>query len=362
MRFIDLDTPYQRYGDEIELRMRKVLSHGQFILGPEVEDLEAKLAAFVGVAHAVGVSSGTHAIELALRALGIGPGDEVITVAFTFVGSAEPILTVGATPVFVDIEPRSFTLDVEQLEAAITARTRAILAVSLFGQMPDYATINAIAERHALAVIEDAAQSFGATQHGRRSGGVTLLGCSSFFPSKPLGCFGDGGVVFTSDDELERRLRALRRHGSYQAHEYALLGTNARLDTLQAAVLLGKLPHFRAELAERARIGARYSSALRGHVGVPEVLDFDTHVYAQYTIRVAERDRLAARLKARGIPSAVYYPRCLHQQAVFSGRARFGPLPASERAAAEVLSLPMHPYLSAADQDVIVDAILSSLD
>ena len=281
---------------------------------------------------------------------------------FMFVGSADPILTVGATPVFVDIEPRGFTLDFAKLEAAITARTRAIIPVSLFGQMPDYDAIDALAARHGLAVIEDAAQSFGAGPPGRRSCGVTLLGCTSFFPSKPLGCFGDGGAVFTSDDELARRLRALRRHGSYHPHEYELLGTNARLDTLQAAVLLGKLPHFEQELAERARIGERYTDALRGRVGVPELLGNGRHVYAQYTIRVAERDRLVARLKARGIPSAVYYARCLHQQPVFAGRARFGSLAESERASQQVRSLPMHPYLSPADQDSVIDAVLSSLD
>jgi UDP-2-acetamido-2-deoxy-ribo-hexuluronate aminotransferase len=361
MRFIDLDTPYRRYGSDIEARMRAVLSHGQFVMGPEVEELEAKLADYVGVRHAVTVGSGTHGLEVALRALGIGSGDEVISVAFTFIGSVEPIALVGASPVFVDIEPVSFTLDVTKLQSAITSRTRAILAVSLFGQMPDYDVINAVAAEHDLVVIEDAAQSFGASQRGKRSCAVTRVGSTSFFPSKPLGCYGDGGALFTDDDELGRRLRAIRRHGSQRPHEHSQLGTNSRLDTLQAAVLLGKLPHLEQELAERARIAARYTTALRGRVTVPEVLGFDTHVYAQYTIRVEGRDRVAAFLKERGIPSAVYYPTCLHQQPVFARHARGSFLPESERAAREVLSLPMHPYLDAEAQDRVIDALLSAL-
>jgi UDP-2-acetamido-2-deoxy-ribo-hexuluronate aminotransferase len=357
VQLVDLKTPYERYGADIERRMRAVMTHGAFIMGPEVAEVEEKLAAFVGVKHAVTTSSGTQSLELALRALGVGAGDEVVTVAFSWISSAEVIALVGAKPVFVDIEPRSFNLDARLLERAITPRTKAVLAVSLFGQMADFASINAVADKHGLPVIEDGAQSFGATQHARRSSGVTLLGSTSFFPAKPLGCYGDGGALFTSDDALATKLRALRSHGGVERHHHTLVGTNARFDTLQAAVLLGKLPHFEQELAERRRIGARYSDLLRDVCVVPDVMAENTHVYAQYTLRVKNRDQLGSRLKEAGIPTAVYYPKCLHQQPVFAGIAGWSELPESERAAREVISLPMHPYLSEADQDRVVAAV-----
>ena len=362
MEFIDLKTPHERYRREIETRVQAVLAHGAYIMGPEIAELERQLAALVGVKHAITVSSGTHGLEIALRALGIGPGDEVITVAFTWISPAEVIALVGAKPVFVDIEPVSFTLDATKLERAITPRTKAILPVSLFGQMPDLAAIGAIAEQHGIPVIEDGAQSFGATQNGRRSCGVTLIGSTSFFPAKPLGCYGDGGALFTSDDVLAGRLKAIRTHGGETRHHHAVLGTNGRFDTIQAAVLLGKLPHFAWELAERARIGARYSELLRGSVVVPEVQPGNTHVFAQYTIRVKNRDALGARLQRAMVPSAVYYPRCLHEQPVFAGTSAWGELPESERASREVISLPMHPYLSEADQDHIVSTVKASIE
>jgi UDP-2-acetamido-2-deoxy-ribo-hexuluronate aminotransferase len=355
--FVDLKTPYQRYRAEIEARMNAVLGHGAFIMGPEVAELERELAGFVGVKYAITTSSGTQSLEIALRALGVGPGDEVITVAFSWISSAEVVLLVGATPIFVDIEPGSFNLDVTKLERAVTARTKAILPVSLFGQMPDYAAIDEVARHHGIAVLEDGAQSFGATQRGKRSCGVTLLGSTSFFPTKPLGCYGDGGALFTNDAALASKLKAIRTHGATERHHHAVLGTNARLDTLQAAVLLAKLPHFEAELAERRRIGARYSELLRDVCAVPEVSAENTHVYAQYTLRVNDREALGQRLKEAGIPTAVYYPKCLHQQPVFAGTATPGELPESEKAAREVISLPMHPYLSDADQDRVVAAV-----
>jgi UDP-2-acetamido-2-deoxy-ribo-hexuluronate aminotransferase len=361
MRFVDLEEPYRRYGSEIEQRFRAVFAHGAFISGPEVSELEGALGRYVGVNHVIGVASGTQSLELALRALGIGPGDEVVTVSFTFIGSVDPIAWVGATPVFVDIEPGGFTMDVAKLERAITPRTRAILPVSLFGRMPDYDAINVIAERHGLAVIEDGAQSFGATLRGRKSCGVTLLGSTSFFPTKPLGCYGDGGALFTDDLELAARVRAIQRHGKV-GDQHTLLGTNSRLDTLQAAALLGKLPHFEYELTQRERIAARYAAALSSAVSVPEASNLGRHVYAQYTIRVKDRARLAARLEERGIPTAVYYPRCAHQQPVFEHLARPGSLPESERASREVLSLPIHPYLTEADQDRVTSAVLAALD
>jgi UDP-2-acetamido-2-deoxy-ribo-hexuluronate aminotransferase len=361
MQFIDLKTQYQRYQAEIDRRMQAVLAHGQFIMGPEIAELERELARYVGVTQAITVSSGTHSLEIALRALGIGPGDEVITVSFTWISTAEVIGLVGATPVFVDIEPRSFNIDVSKIEAAITPRTRAILPVSLFGQMPDCDAINAIAARHGLAVIEDAAQSFGATQNGKQSGGVTLIGSTSFFPAKPLGCYGDGGAIFTNDEALAAKLRAIRTHGGEKRHHHPMLGTNGRFDTLQAAVLLGKFPHFPWEVEQRNKIGARYTDALRGSCGVPEVDEGNTHVYAQYTLRVPNRDALGAHLKEQGIPTAVYYPKCLHEQPIFKDSPGAKNLPESERASREVISLPMHPFLSEADQDRVVSAVKAGL-
>jgi UDP-2-acetamido-2-deoxy-ribo-hexuluronate aminotransferase len=361
MRFIDLQTQYETYKPEIEARMRAVLEHGQFILGPEIDELEELLARYVGVKHCLTVASGTDALEIALRALGIGGGDEVITVAFTFISTAEVIGLVGAKPVFVDIEPDSYNLDPGLLEQAITPRTRAIIPVSLFGQMPDYDRINAIASRHRLPVIEDAAQSFGATQRGRRSCGVTLIGSTSFFPAKPLGCYGDGGALFTSDGALARKMKAIRTHGSLDRHEHPLLGMNGRFDTLQAAVLLAKMPHFDWELEARARIGARYTKLLRSICAAPAVTPGNTHVYAEYTIRARNRDALAAQLKQQGVPTAVYYPKCLHEQPVFAACGyKWGDLPVSERTSREVLSLPMHPFLGAPDQDRIVSAVVTA--
>ena len=362
MEFIDLKTQYLRYQSAIDARMQAVLRHGHFIMGPEIAELEAQLAAYVGVPHALTVASGTDSLEIALRALGIGPGDEVITVPFTWISTAEAIGLVGASPVFVDISAADFNIDLDRIEAAITPRTKALLPVSLFGQMPDYDRINVLAEKHGLAVIEDAAQSFGATQNGRRSCGVTAISSTSFFPAKPLGCYGDGGALFTFDDALAEKMRAIRSHGGLQRHHHPLLGMNGRFDTLQAAILLAKLPHFDWEVARRGAIGARYTDLLRGVVGAPEVRPGNTHVYAQYTIRVRDREALGAKLKAAGIPTAVYYPKCLHEQPVFASCGnKLGDFPVAEQAAREVLSLPMHPFLSETDQDAIVEAVKSAL-
>jgi UDP-2-acetamido-2-deoxy-ribo-hexuluronate aminotransferase len=358
MEFIDCKEQYRRYKTEIDDRMRAVLAHGQFVMGPEISELEQALAKYVGVRHCITCSSGTHTLEIALRALGIGPGDEVITVPFTWISTAEVIALVGARPVFVDIEPDTFNMNVDLLPAAITPRTKAILPVSLFGQMPDYDRINALATRHGLPVMEDAAQSFGAEQRGRKSGGVTTIGSTSFFPAKPLGCFGEGGALFSNDAPLAEKMRAIRSHGSLHRHHHYLLGTNGRFETIQAAVLLAKLPHFEWEVRERGRIGARYSAALQDFCTVPSVAPGNTHVYAQYTIRVQERDHVAERLKRLGIPTAVHYPKCLHEQPVFSKLGyNLGDFPESEKASHEVLSLPMHPFLSPEQQDQIIGAL-----
>ncbi len=362
MEFIDLKQQYRRYQTEIDSRLHKVLEHGHFIMGPEIAECEAVLAKYVGVKHAITVASGTDSLEIALRALNVGPGDEVITVAFTWISTAEVIGLVGAKPVFVDIEPATYNINVDLIERAITGRTKAILPVSLFGQMPDYDRINALGAKHGIPVIEDGAQSFGATQKGRRSCGVTLIGSSSFFPAKPLGCYGDGGALFTSDDALAEKMKAIRTHGGLKRHHHPLLGMNGRFDTLQAAVLLAKLPHFQEEVEARGRLGARYTELLRGTGGVPEVADGNTHVYAQYTLRVPNRDALGEKLKAAGIPTAVYYPKCLHEQPIFANNGSpVGTLPESEKASREVISLPMHPFLSAADQDRVVGEVRRAL-
>lgn len=333
MEFIDLKEQYRRYKAETDNRIQRVLAHAHFVMGPEIAEVEEALAKDVAVKHCITVSSGTASLEIALRALDIGPGDEVITVPFTWISTAEVVGLVGARPVFVDIEPETYNMNIGLLEAAITSRTKAILPVSLFGQMPDYQKINEIAARHSLPVIEDGAQSFGATQKGRRSCGVTAIGSTSFFPAKPLGCFGDGGALFADDDQLAEKLRAIRTHGGLKRHYHPFLGTNGRFDTLQAAVLLAKLPHFEWEAQERARIGARYSNALQNHCAVPAVAAGNTHVYAQYTIRIPDRDAVADRLKAQGIPTAVYYPKCLHEQPVFAKLGyNWGDFPESEKA------------------------------
>ncbi len=372
MDFIDLKEQYRRYRDEINRRMQTVLDHGRYVMGPEIEELESQLADYVGVKHVVTVSSGTDSLEIGLRAFGIGPGDEVVTVPFTWISTAEAIRLVGATPVFVDIDPFDYNIDVNRIEAAITPRTRALLPVSLFGQMPDYDQINALAAKYQLPVIEDGAQSFGATRHGRRSCGVTTLGSTSFFPAKPLGCYGDGGALFTNDDTLADEIRVIRNHGGQARHHHTLVGKNGRFDTLQAAVLLAKLPHFDWEVQRRNEIGARYSERLieqtqafspGAKIGTPVVSEGNTHVYAQYTIRFADRDALGETLKQSGIPTAVYYPKCLHEQPVFADCGHQpGDFPVAEQATREVISLPMHPFLTETDQDKIVAAVVKAVE
>lgn len=362
MEFIDLKTQYRLHQAAIDARIHAVLEHGAYVMGPEIAECESELSRFLGVRHSISVANGTAALEIVLRALDIGPGHEVITVPFTWISTAEVVGLVGARPVFVDIEPDHYNIDPRQIEAAITPRTRAIIPVSLFGQMPDFAEINRIAARHGLTVIEDAAQSFGATQHGRPSGSVTRVSTTSFFPAKPLGCYGDGGAIFTADDGLADRIRAIRTHGGIQRHHHPLLGTNGRFDTLQAAVILAKLPHFPSEVEARGRIGTRYSEALKDVCVTPAIAPGNTHVYAQYTIRVPDRDHLGTELRKLGIPTAIYYPKCLHEQPVFEGCGhQAGDFPVAMKASREVISLPMHPFLAESDQDRIITAVRSIL-
>jgi len=338
--------------------MQRVLEHGRFIMGPEIAELEQALASYVGASHCITVSSGTHSLEIALRALGIGPSDEVITVPFTWISSSEVIKLVGAKPVFVDIDADSFNINVDLIEAAITPRTKAILPICLFGQMPNMSRLNELADRHGIPVLEDAAQSLGATQNGKRSCGVSTIGSTSFFPAKPLGCYGDGGALFTDDEALATAMKAIRTHGGTRRHHHTLVGTNGRFDTLQAAVILAKLPHFQNEVESRGAIGARYTELLSDFCKTPQVMEGNTHVYAQYTIRVPHRETMAASLKEKGIPSAIYYPKCLHEQPVFGDLGyQYGDFPESEKASKEVISLPMHPFLSEADQDKVIEAV-----
>lgn len=363
MQFVDLKAQYAKYQDEIDSRVKDVFEHGRFIMGPEIQLIEQQLAEYVGVDHCVTVSSGTASLEIALRALDIGPGDEVVTVPFTWISSAEVIKLVGATPVFIDIDPATFNMDVGQLEDAITSKTKAIMPVSLFGQMCEMQLINEIAAKRGVAVIEDAAQSFGATQGAVKSCAASTIGSTSFFPAKPFGCYGDGGALFTNDESLATKLKAIRTHGGTKRHHHTLVGTNGRFDTIQAAVLLAKLPHFPSEVESRSRIGARYTELLAPMCMTPAVLEGNTHVYAQYTIRVPDRERLAASLREKGIPTAVYYPKCLHEQPVFADLGySMGDFPNAEKASQEVISLPMHPFLGDGEQQLIVNEIASVLN
>lgn len=359
MQFIDMATQQAQIQADLDKRLAEVFAHRRFIMGPEVEELETRLAEFAGVEHCVSVSSGTDALLLALMALEIGPGDEVITTPFTFVATAETIRLAGATPVFVDIDAATYNLDPDQIEARISERTRAIVPVSLFGQTPAMTAINEIAARRDLPVIEDAAQSFGARHTGQRSCGLSKIGVTSFFPAKPLGCYGDGGAVFTNDPAIANHLRTLRNHGQDRAYHYACVGTNARLDTIQAAVLLSKLDIFEDEIAARQRVAQRYDERLADVVSVPTIAAGCESVYAQYTIGLADRDSVAARLKEVGIPTAVYYPAPLNRQSpYYDGQ----PTPTTDWAADHVLSLPMHPYLAEHQQDEICDALRAAID
>lgn len=348
MEFIDLKAQQRHIRAAVDTRIRAVLDHGRYVMGPEVGELESCLGRYVGVPHAVSVASGTDALLIALMALGIGPGDEVITTAFTFVATAEVIVLLGATPVFIDTERDTYLMDASLLEGVITARTRAIIAVDLFGQCADYQAIGLLAEKHGLAVIEDAAQSFGATLDGARACSFGQIACTSFFPAKPLGCYGDGGACFTADDDLARVMRELRNHGQSAQYHYDRVGVNGRLDTLQAAVLLAKLEVFDAEFRLRQEVADRYFGLLPEGLRKPVIRVGRVSGWAQYTIEVEDRDRVRAALAQEGIPSVVYYPRPLHQHLPYLNETV---LPASEAAAGKVLSLPMHPYLEAADQE-----------
>lgn len=362
MEFVDLKAQYRSLKAEIDERIHRVLDHGQYIMGPEVRELEEKLAAYTGARHCITVASGTEALLIALMAIDLKPGDEVITTPFTFAATAEMIVLLGGVPVFVDIEPDTCNIDASLIEAKVTSRTRAIMPVSLYGQCADMDFINAIAARHGLAVIEDAAQSFGAAYKGRKSCNLSTIGCTSFFPSKPLGCYGDGGAMFTNDDALAQACREIRVHGQSARYTHTRVGVGGRMDTLQCAVVLAKLDRFEWELQRRSELGARYGMRLAG-TGV-ELLAVRTGrecVWGQYSVFVDDRAALQASLLEQGIPTAVHYPRPLHKQPAY---ARFGSddgCPISVRASQRVMSLPMSADLRNEEQDRVVKALVDSI-
>ncbi|MBN2894364.1 MAG: DegT/DnrJ/EryC1/StrS family aminotransferase [Campylobacterales bacterium] len=360
INFIDLQAQYRAYKEEIDREILEVCESAQFIGGPKIAQLEKSLAEYTDAAHAIACSSGTDALLLALMALEIKPGDEVITTPFTFIATAEVIAFLGAKSVFVDIEEKSYNIDSHKIEAAITERTKAIIPVSLYGQCADMDAINAIAAKHGLSVIEDACQSFGASYKGKKSCNLSTIGCTSFFPSKPLGCYGDGGAIFTNDDALAQKMRMLLNHGQNARYKHRYIGINGRLDAIQAAVLNVKLKHFDDELALRQKIAARYDDGLFtcNNVTTPYVKADRDSVYAQYSIRVQDRDNVAAALSARGIPTAVHYPMALHLQEAFAPLGyKAGDFPISEKISEEIMSLPMSPFLSHEDQEQIIAAL-----
>jgi len=365
MDFIDLKSQYAALRDNINARIQKVLDHGQYILGPEVKEMEQALVAYTGARHCISVASGTEALLICLMALDLKPGDEVITSPFTFAATAEMIVLAGGVPVFVDIEPDTANLDATLVEAAITPRTRAIMPVSLYGQVADMDAINAIAARHGLAVIEDAAQSFGASYKTKKSCNLSTFGCTSFFPSKPLGCYGDGGAIFTSDDALAQACREIRVHGQSQRYLHTRLGVGGRMDTLQCAVVLGKLDRFEWEVRRRLELGDAYRARLQAALPGLQLLavreDRDC-VWAQYTVFVDDREAVQARLKAAGVPTAVHYPRPLHHQPAYARFAAPEACPHSVAAAARVMSLPMSADLTEAQQDQVVAALSQAMN
>lgn len=359
MQFIDLAAQQARIKDKIDAGIQAVLNHGQYILGPEVAELEQQLAAFVGAKHCITVANGTDALQIAQMAFGIGPGDEVITPGFTYIATAETVALLGAKPVYVDVCPKTYNLDPKLLEAAITPRTKAIIPVSLYGQCADFDAINAIAEKHGIPVIEDAAQSFGATYKGKKSCNLSTVACTSFFPSKPLGCYGDGGAIFTNDDELAVVLRQIARHGQDRRYHHIRVGVNSRLDTLQAAILLPKLEIFAEELVLRQQVAERYNALLNeaGIVTTPFIEAHNTCAYAQYTIQVENREQVQAKLKEAGVPTAVHYPTPLNKQPAVADAAVS--LPVGDAVAEKVMSLPMHPYLAEEDINKVVLGIVN---
>ena len=382
MEFIDLKAQQNNLFDdqkslrsEIDRRIKLVLDHGKYILGPEVEELERTLAKYIGVKHCIGVSSGTDALIIALMALGIGDGDEVITTPFSFFSTVETILLLGAKPIFVDIENNTYNLDPTKIQNAITKRTKAILPVSLYGQPANFTAINQIANSYNIPVIEDGAQSFGSKHYNQRSCALTTIGATSFFPSKPLGCYGDGGACFTNDDNLAKSIREISLHGQNKRYNHHSVGLNGRLDTIQAAILLAKFPLFEKEVLLREKIGKKYTDMLnqKGFYKTPYIEEYNSSVYAQYTIQVDDRDKIIHFLKNKGIPTAIHYPILLPDQVALNKKGnsliksflnkkmyKSFDIENSRKICSRVLSLPMHPNLKDADQKLIIKSLIES--
>lgn len=362
MQFIDLKSRHKLLEEQINVSIRKVMEKGQFILGPEVQELELKLANYTGSKNCVTVSSGTDSLLIALMALGVSAGDEVITVPYTWISTAEVVALLGAKPVFVDVRPDTWNMDETLLEAAITEKTKAIMPVSIYGQCPEMDSINATAKKYDLPVIEDAAQSFGATYKGKKSCNLSTIGSTSFFPSKPLGCYGDGGALFTNDDELAEKFRWIRIHGQEYKHHHSILGLNGRMDTIQAAILLEILNFFPGEVVKRGEIGEFYTSKLSSldHLQTPIIDKKNTSVFAQYTILSEQRDDIQNNLKNNDIPSVSYYCIPLHLQPVFANyNYKLGDFPVAEKVANQCLSLPMSPYLDIQDQTKVINETMN---
>lgn len=365
--FIDLKSQYKALKTSIDSRIMKVLEHGAYVNGPEVVELEKALAEYVGVKHCLAVASGTDALVLPLMALGVGPGDEVITTAFSFIATAEVICLVGAKPIYVDIDPKTYNIDPQQLEAAITKQTKAIIPVSLYGQMPDMDALQAIAKKHNIPIIEDAAQSFGASYKGQRSGSMTFACGTSFFPAKPLGAYGDGGAIFTNDDAVAKIMKEIREHGSESRYYHTRLGMNARLDTIQCAVLLAKMERYDWELQQRQLIADRYNSAFSSiqaeGFSIPFVAEHHKSAWAQYTITVKDRTHFQKKMTDAGIPTSVHYPRIMPDQPWYKEHTA-NPnqeLPHSRWAAEHVISLPMYPDMDEDTQNKIISAVKGAL-
>ena len=364
MQFVDLKRQYDEYKAEIMAEIQTVLDTTAFVNGPAVTELETQLAEHTGVKHAIGCSSGTDALILGMMGLDIQRGDEVIVPDFSFIATAETVALMAATPVFVDVRPDTYNMDPESLRAAITDKTVGIIPVSLYGQIADMEEINAIAREHGLWVMEDGAQSYGATYKGKPSGSVSRIGTTSFFPAKPLGAYGDGGAVFTDDDQLAARMRMILNHGQRKRYDHAVIGLNARLDTIQAAILKVKLKHFDDEVVRRQQVADWYTEAFADadRIVTPTILNHNTSVWAQYTIRVPNRPAVQAALKQKGIPTAVHYPIPLHKQDAFAEHAQHHiEVPHTEKASDEVMSLPMHPFLTHDDVKTVAEAVKAAV-
>jgi len=361
--FIDLKTQYKALKTSIDSRIQKVLDHGAYVNGPEVVELEQVLAKHTGTKHCLAIASGTDALLVPLMALGVGAGDEVITTAFSFIATAEVIVLAGAKPVYVDVDPETFNIDVKKIEAAITSKTKAIMPVSLYGQMADMDEINAIAKKHNLYVIEDAAQSYGALYKGRRSSNASLVGGTSFFPAKPLGCYGDGGAIFTNDDQLAKTMKEIREHGSESRYYHTRLGINGRLDTIQCAVLLAKMERYDWELEQRERVAQRYNEAFAGlkskGLTIPVVRSDRNSVWAQYTLILEDRAAFQKKMQDAGVPTAIHYPRIMPDQPWYKEHTADpkAELSVARWAAEHVISLPMYPDMDNGTQDKVIAAV-----